>query len=314
MNPIVASLGWGAVQNFLLTSGTEPDVEVELRCHAKLKWFESFFPAVLPHETDVPVSVSDSGRTPRGTCDDIVKLLPPPSPSFRGVRRWAVGVTTSPRRQDTLEQCLNSLVAAGWPLPELFVDGEADIPAALQQLPQTRRTPQFGARGNYYHTIKDLLANHPEAEAFMLVQDDCIWPIELSVREYLERSLWPTDGDCLVSAWCCADDTAPNSGWNEYSGKWRFGAVTFIFPRMTAERFVADGHIQDAFLAENAALGGISGLLGEWASANNIPVFFPTPSLVQHIGDISTIWENARAVGVRRAKRFIGDEWQAQHS
>ncbi|MCA9043337.1 MAG: hypothetical protein KDA69_03400 [Planctomycetaceae bacterium] len=196
--------------------------------------------------------------------------------------------------------------------PELFVDGETDVPLALQQLPQTKRTPQLGARGNYYRTIEDVLTKHPEADALMLVQDDCIWPGELPVREYLEQSLWPTEGHCLVSAWCCADDTSPTAGWNRYSATWRYGAVTFILPRATAELFVSDRQIQQSFLGANAVHGGISGLLGEWASANDIPVFFPTPSLVQHIGDISTIWENARAVGVRHASRFLGDEWRAR--
>ncbi|MCA8991020.1 MAG: hypothetical protein KDA88_03530 [Planctomycetaceae bacterium] len=285
---------------------------MDLRLHGKLKWFESFFPAVLPDETDIPAYTLDSEVALRGTCDDIARLLPPPRTSFRGVQRWAVGVTTSPRRQKTLEHCLGSLIAAGWSAPELFVDGETDVPLALQQLPQTKRTPQLGARGNYYRTIEDVLTKHPEADALMLVQDDCIWPGELPVREYLEQSLWPTEGHCLVSAWCCADDTSPTAGWNRYSATWRYGAVTFILPRATAELFVSDRQIQQSFLGANAVHGGISGLLGEWASANDIPVFFPTPSLVQHIGDISTIWENARAVGVRHASRFLGDEWRAR--
>ena len=61
----------------------------------------------------------------------------------------------------------------------------------------------------------------------------------------------------------------------------------------------------------NCRLGllGIDIEIGRWAHESRLPIYFPTPSLVQHIGDSSSIWvaPDARAMGNRRADRFSGE-------
>ena len=57
----------------------------------------------------------------------------------------------------------------------------------------------------------------------------------------------------------------------------------------------------------NDGCANIDVVIGEWAARQGLKVFFPTPSLAQHIGDVSTLWPQGRAKGYRKADRFAGD-------
>lgn len=307
-NPVIASLVWNAVDQVLTTNDSDSCGKVS-HWQALLAQAESSLPPVLPDEDDLPSSTSVEGDAIRRTVDEVARVLPLPVERVGQVTHWAVGVTTSPRRAPTLAPCLRSLLAAGWLHPHLFIDGEVEIPPEFSELTRTTRVPAIGARQSYYLVIAELLQRDPDAQAIMVVQDDAYWPSHLPMREYLEQCLWPGSEPGLVSAWCCTDDTADQSGWHLRDRPWKFGAVAFIYSRETAERFVRDPLIQQqcSTRPENQS-GGISSLVGDWAARVGVPVYYPTPSLVQHLGDVSTIWENSRAVGVRRASRFLGDE------
>ncbi len=305
---------WGAAEQVLLRHGvandfiaSDPDTK---RWQDLLAKAEASLPVVLPNEDDLPPAPTTPGEhAVQPTVDEIARVLPLPAQRIGQVTHWAVGVTTAPRRSPTLAPCLHSLIAAGWPEPHLFVDGAVEIPPEFADLARTIRLPATGARQSYFLAIAELLQKFPEAQALMLVQDDAYWPGHLPVREYLEQCLWPGTDPGLVSAWCCTDDTALVSGWHPIHRPWRFGAVVFIFSRETAERFIHDPLMQRACNSrpENHS-GGLSMLIGDWAARVGVVVYYPTPSLVQHLGEVSTIWENSRAVGVRRASRFLGDE------
>lgn len=308
-NPVIASLVWNQVDQLLEQQCSTSDEETR-RWQQLLMKSQSSLPIVLPEEDDlpaalIPVSKEDVLRT----VEDVMRVLPLPLERVGQVTQWAVGVTTSPRRAPTLAACLRSLIDAGWPQPQLFIDGDVEMPTEFAGLARTIRIPAAGARQSYYLAVQELLQRFPEAEALMLVQDDAYWPGHLPMRGYLERCLWPGSEPGLVSAWCCTDDTATEAGWHWRASPWKFGAVVFVFSRQAAEKFVQDPLIQQACSSrpENHS-GGLSLLIGDWAARAGVPVHFPTPSLVQHLGEVSTIWENSRAVGVRRASRFLGDE------
>ena len=66
---------------------------------------------------------------------ELAQIIPPPlRRSGDLVSQWAVGVTTAPRAEPTLEECLTSLASAGWDNPRLFVDGAVSIPDAFDGL------------------------------------------------------------------------------------------------------------------------------------------------------------------------------------
>ena len=308
-NPVIASLVWNAVDQLLGQQDSTGGDDTR-RWPALLVKSELSLPVVLSDEDDLPPAPIRPGReSVQRTVDEVVRVLPLPLERVGQVTQWAVGVTTAPRRSPTLAPCLRSLIDAGWSQLQLFIDGEVEILPEFASLARTIRVPAAGARQSYFLAMVELLQRFPEAQAVMLVQDDAYWPGHLPMREYLERCLWPGSEPGLVSAWCCTDDTASEAGWHERTSPWKFGAVVFIFSREAAEKFVNDPQMQQACSScpENHS-GGISMLIGDWAARVSVPVHFPTPSLVQHLGEVSTIWENSRAVGVRRASRFLGDE------
>jgi hypothetical protein len=240
----------------------------------------------------------------------IEHLVPPPASRWgRRVAHWAVGVTTAPRPQPTLHACLDSLLRAGWEGPRLFVDSAVTVPDRFSDLPVTFHETRLGAWPNYYLGLVELLMREPEADAFMLVQDDVVFDDRHPLREYLEEILWPADPVAAVSLFCSSPYAHALPGWHEFEGRWVLGALAFVFPPESAKRFVTDRTVFEHRSDRRVGLFAIDIEVGRWAHAHHLPIYFPTPSLVQHIGDTSSLWTdgNARAMGRRRASRFTGN-------
>ncbi|HUT94803.1 MAG TPA: hypothetical protein VMY37_35425 [Thermoguttaceae bacterium] len=237
------------------------------------------------------------------------QLVPPPA-RRRGriVHNWAVGVTTAPRGQPTLEACLESLVRAGWDRPHLFVDSAVRVPDRFSHLPGTFRDEKIGAWPNYYLALMELLMREPYADAYMIVQDDAVLFDRESVREYLKEVLWPGRSSVLVSLYCSQLDSLPDPGWHSREGGWISGAHAFVFPPQLAKAFVMDRPVFDHRWTPGPSRAScLDDLIGEWATGRGVDVWFPTPSLAQHVGDASTLWPAARAIEGRRAEPFAGD-------
>jgi hypothetical protein len=237
------------------------------------------------------------------------QLVPPPATrQGPAVRCWAVGVTTAPRRQPTLEWCLDSLIRAGWSQPRLFMDPAVPLAERFAHLPVTRREGRLGAWPNYYLALAELLLRDPGADAYLLVQDDAVFEDRHDLRGYLERSLWPADLVGAVSLFCSRAYAQPNAGWHAHPGKWVWGAQAFVFPRASAKRFVADAEVlEHRWTGRHDGLALIDVVIGAWAERSGIPIYYPSPSLVQHVGDTSTLWLEARITGNRKAAQFTGD-------
>jgi hypothetical protein len=223
------------------------------------------------------------------------------------VHSWAVGVITSPRPVPTLTACLDSLIRAGWGRPRLFVDSSTTISSRHADLPLTLREPRVGAWPNYYLALAELVFREPEADAYLLVEDDVLFFDREDLRGYLERILWPSETIGAVSLYCASEYTRSTSGWHRFDGEWVWGALAFLFSQESARRFLGDPEVIAHRSRKQTGLVDTDTLIGNWASRQNLPIFFPTPSLVQHIGETSAIWPSARALGLRRADRFAGD-------
>jgi hypothetical protein len=141
-----------------------------------------------------------------------------------------------------------------------------------------------------------------------MVQDDVLFYDRQNVREYLEQILWPTDPAGLISLYCSSAYTQPGSAWHRLEGRWVWGALAFIFPRELARRFIADPWVLSHRWADpTSGLVAIDVLIGIWAERCAIPVWYPCPSLTQHIGAVSSLWSSHRLDGHRLADRFMGD-------
>ncbi|MCU0870915.1 MAG: hypothetical protein MUE50_01080 [Pirellulaceae bacterium] len=233
------------------------------------------------------------------------ELVPPP-PRRNGatVRRWAVGVTTSPRRQTTLGWCLDSLVRAGWTEAHLFLDGTTRVPDEYGHWPVTWRARKVGPWPAYYQALTELLLQSPQADAYLILQDDAFLHDRHNLREYLERVLWPGDRPAIVSPYYSG--TAAHVGWQRQTGSWIWGAVSFLFPRDVARALADDPGVCQSRWTSGEHRRPIDVILGEWALLRGVEMWFPYPSLVQHVGNTSTIHRDSPNLGPRRAKWFTG--------
>jgi hypothetical protein len=224
------------------------------------------------------------------------------------IKEWAVGIVTAPREEPTLERCGKSLIAAGWDSPRLFAEPGTEIPADLQHLPRTQRDVKANAWGNWYLALHELMTRQPKADAYMVCQDDTLFASgdsSQTLREYLERALWPDEETGVVSIYCSSAYANNGHGWILRQGKWVWGALAFIWPRESLRHFLAT---QGAEWTAQERERKVDIAVGFWQQNYGKSVYFSSPSLTQHIGDVSTIWGRGnKASGRRAAKEFVGD-------
>jgi hypothetical protein len=243
--------------------------------------------------------------------DDVAidHILPRPSRrSGHGVARWSVGVTTAPRQESTLDHCLSSMTEAGWDQIRLFVDGDHPLPDRWSHLPVTRHSPPLGAWPNFYVALWELLLREPHADAILMVQDDALFLQHSGFRRYMEQILWPGRREGICSLFTSAAYSRSTAGWYRFRGVWKWGAVALVFSAGTARRFLTDSWVVGhRWRRRRNPLADIDWLVGAWAFRHRVPIYYPTPSLVQHIGHTSALWKNVPALGSRRADRFAGE-------
>lgn len=226
----------------------------------------------------------------------------------RAFTRWAVGVTTAQRGRPTLAWCLDSVIRAGWEEPHVFMDSPVDLADRHRNLPVSVRKKRIGAWPSYHLAVLELLLSHPEADAYLLVQDDVVFHDRENLREYLESLIWPHDVG-VVSLYSSRAYTQAEPGWYLLPRTWVWGALAFIFSRERAKEFVSDRRVlRHRWNTWNNGRANIDSVIGRWASRGKLTTYYPSPSLAQHIGEMSTIWRWTRASGHRRADRFAGDE------
>jgi hypothetical protein len=294
LNPVVASQLYRLTSEIVNRSGVSG---CELRRAAQLNDFAS---RDIPFDTDQLNGPPSKGQTA------LLPQKPMKQSRWRHlIRRWAVGVTTTARDVETLPLCLQSIMTAGWTEPRVFVDGEMDMPSGFARLPTTLRLPRMGAWPSYYLALAELVMRSPDADADLLVQDDAVCVPYPGLREYLESVLWPRRKYGIASLYCSRAYTQASRGWYLFSGSWRWGALAFVFSRPAAQRFLGDSYtVLHRWAKSTGGKAAIDITIGDWAKRCRVPVYFPTPSLVQHIGEVSSIWKTGRAFGDRRASWF----------
>jgi hypothetical protein len=302
-NTVVGSLVYRAALELLNRPDPLPEATAQARAAqanalAQLNVHDS-------HSTVTPESVG-----PFRTLRD---LIPPPRRRHpQPIRKWAVGVTTAPRPRPTLDACLGNLVRAGWTSPHLFMDSRVRISKNFGRLPGTLRSPAAGAWPNHYLALLELTLRQPDADAYLMVQDDALIYDGENVRTYLEEALWPEGRSPIVSIYCPEPYTAARYGWQRYRKDWVWGAQALIFSRATAQAYLRDRTIcEHRWRSSSGGRTQIDVLLGWWARRRRIPFWFPTPSLVQHIGETSTLWADCPLDGPRVARLYAGNNTSA---
>lgn len=237
------------------------------------------------------------------------ELVPHPRKrSAAPARQWSVGVVTAPRREATLPWCLDSIIRAGWDRPHVFVDGLVRIPECHLDLPVTWREQAVGAWPNSYLALIEMIQRDPHADFYLLAQDDAFLYDRGNLREYLEAALWPEDCPGIASLFCPQPYNQTSPGWHVRPEPWIWGAQTFLFSRETAHQLVQSPQaFSHRWTGLDDGRAQVDVLIGRWAFDHGWPVWFPNPSLAQHVGNTSSIWQDTRIGGWRRADWFAGD-------
>jgi hypothetical protein len=215
-------------------------------------------------------------------------------------------MTAAPRREPTLDRALISLRAAGFH-EDVHVFAEPETLGALERSKLVTAVARVivhdnasrrGCFGNWKSALEWLIA-HTSASWVMILQDDALWRIGSSEMLYVQMRTRQDPRTGLLSPYTSPAIVKKDfvDGWNECRAGWDFwGALAFCMKRVAAEellrhpRFVMHDHP----LQVDAVVAASMLDLGR-------PSFVHVPSLVDHIGDTSTI---GRTGGGRRGYRF----------
>lgn len=219
-------------------------------------------------------------------------------PNFTG---WAYGVTTVHKRRLTLlPRTLQSLRLAGWDYPIVFADGcltAFDWEKELE-LPVVPRWPVVRAYGNWMMALWELFVRYPQAERYALFQDDLIAPRNL--RAYLDtfdlrdNEYWNLYTTAEVAAQCAGGKPC---GWFKTNQNGR-GAVALVMPRAAVLTVLGSPHTASRPLHAHKGHRSIDGGVVTALNGSGIYEHCHMPTLVQHIGDESTIGNGQHPKGV----------------
>lgn len=218
---------------------------------------------------------------------------------------WSYGVTCVPERFDsTLPLTLESLAAAGFPEPRLFVDGAASLPPHLQRYEATFRNPRIRAYGNWMLALWELYVRNPRAERFMLVQDDVIFYRNL--RGFLERMAYPERS--YLNLFCYPENEKAVRGFYPSPKQEGKGALALVFNRDAVQMLFSSKHMADRPVDPNLGHMRIDGGVVSAASKAGFKEYVHNPTLVQHISESSIVVPGKRCP---TARTWRGDDYDA---
>lgn len=262
--------------------------------------------------------------------------LPPPVERFGTVpASWLVGITTAPRQEPTIERSIVSIQKAGWDRIHVFAEPSSEGAAAVagrvaDEVISTRdpntgvlwhqNEEKLGPWRNFAQMVS-YFATETSADAYLLCQDDAQF-FHGPVREYLERhALWITPKPHLMSLYTSSmylqkrGGEYRGAGWHTLGRGGKFGwwgAVAFVLSRESLLHLHASDIFQGWLQRRKAwlfrhpsTIAQVDTALGFWAPTQG-GLWTCLPSLVQHVGDTSTIYKSNRAVGRRMAQWMMG--------
>ena len=172
----------------------------------------------------------------------------------------ACAVTTAPREVDYLTDTLRSLEAAGF-RPWVCEDPE-----------------RTGVKKTFKRALRSLL--DIRADAYAVFQDDC--RVAKGTAEWFQ---WPEPPEQVgvVSLYCAGPLHRDDPGWFKSGAKEvARGAVCYVMPRHAAERFLRDNPGCESRTV-------LDHTMGQWCADKGLSYWIHSPSLVQHVGEVSAI-------------------------
>lgn len=198
---------------------------------------------------------------------------------------WAVGLQTCPRPGADPIRMLDRLAAAGWENPIVF--GEPGTP----QLPghdQITWPTRAGDWAGWLSAVSYLRATRPQADFYAMFEDDIA--LCRNVRPYLDRWLSRLPDWGAISLYV-PDIYHRRLGFRPIlveqgrrNGWMLWGAQALVFSRDSLTTLLRS---DDAFNYRNRPEGRNNTnkdcVVGRWAAADQVNIYYHGPSLVQHL-------------------------------
>jgi len=201
---------------------------------------------------------------------------------------WTCGVTTVAQRVEdgTLADTLTSIIDAGFPQPRIFCDGAANIDGDV-----TYRIPRTNAFSNWMLAAWELYLRHPHSKYYAIFQDDCV--VARNTRRYLDTWDYPERGYWNLYTHEKNGRADMAKGWHPAS-KRGFGALGLVFDNTTLKVLLTHEHMINR--PKSPVRGGknIDGGIVTALKQAGWTEYVHMPSLMQHIGDKSTLGHSPR--------------------
>ena len=223
----------------------------------------------------------------------------PPSQERNGM--WYVAVTTAPRKECTLEQCVESLRKCGWE-PTIFAEPNSTSIKANY----VWNTHKKGVWHNWLNAARVALESN--AEMILTVQDDSLFHPDS--KTFMESIEWPSRSAGFVSLYTPKHYTITRLGeWrpvgiNQISTSSLWGACALVWQRETLETLVnhkftktwlgarprsGNKQVYESRKADPSTIANSDTAIGMVLSKMNKNFWFVDPSPVSHIAKYSTI-------------------------
>jgi hypothetical protein len=223
---------------------------------------------------------------------------------------WSYGITTCPARlYDLFPQTLQSLKLAGFDKPRIFIDGLQQVPQAnvgncLAGLEITIRYPEVRTAAHWILSLYELYLRNPWANFYAIFQDDII--AYRNLRPFLEHTVYPKDGYLNLYTFFMNQEMAQSEGWfpSNQLGK---GAQALVFDQTSIRALLSSRYMVDRPQDKKRGWRSVDGGICSAMKLAKIKEYCHSPSLVQHVGMISSMGNNMR----HQAPEFRGENFDA---
>ena len=219
------------------------------------------------------------------------------------VKEWKIAITVSKRKVSYVEQTYQSLLDAGWNAADIWLFCEPAVVLDDVYPNVIVNDVTLGEYRNWANSLKSIAQF--EADAYFTVQDDVIFCRGL--RQYLDSVLWPEYNCSFVSVFC-PSKYAVDQKWQwvrKQVGKNLLMAQTLIFPKGVVQQMIQSTSFKNC----NPELH-VDSFVGAWAMNYKMPPYFHNPSLAQHIGEHSAVWDTDQLDIHRIATNFVGTNYE----
>lgn len=216
---------------------------------------------------------------------------------------WAYGITATPSRSHThLPRTVASLEMAGFSSPTIFMDDGNDFNAtSFAGCMIVRRSIKLGAFGNFALTAWELYTRQPDADRFIIFQDDIV--CYRNLREYLGSNTYQPKTYYNLYTWPC--NVKSELGWST-SNQRGHGALATMFDNDTLRDLLSTKSFID-HRQNHYGHKGIDKAVMVALKSKGYSEIVHNPSLVQHTGVVSTIQNGSKLT----SPVFRGEDFDA---